>query len=133
MTHRLDARCSSPSAFAGDPAISWLIDLPAPGSAKGLYDCHSDAMTASGAFDNSGRPPRRRAKTQISPALRVRRGPAKGLYDRPAIDAVLDGGLVAHVAFMDGATPLCIPMLYARVVDEIYVHGSAASRAMRRL
>lgn len=72
-------------------------------------------------------------RTQIPPALRLRRGPAKGCYDRPAIDSVLDRGSVAHIAFIDGAAPLCIPMLYARVDDEIYVHGSTASRAIRRL
>jgi nitroimidazol reductase NimA-like FMN-containing flavoprotein (pyridoxamine 5'-phosphate oxidase superfamily) len=65
--------------------------------------------------------------------IRVRRGPHKGRYDRTAIDAALDGGLVAHVAFVDGDQPCCIPMLYARIGDRILVHGSTASRAMRTL
>jgi nitroimidazol reductase NimA-like FMN-containing flavoprotein (pyridoxamine 5'-phosphate oxidase superfamily) len=65
--------------------------------------------------------------------IRVRRGPHKGRYDRTAIAAALDGGLVAHVAFVDGDQPCCIPMLYARIGDRILVHGSTASRAMRTL
>ncbi len=65
--------------------------------------------------------------------VRVRRAPEKGRYDRATIDAVLDGGLVAHVAFADGGQPCCIPMLYARVGDRVYVHGSTASRTMRTL
>jgi uncharacterized protein len=65
--------------------------------------------------------------------VRVRRAPQKGRYDRGTIDAVLDAGLVAHVAFADGGQPCCIPMLYARVGDVVYVHGSTASRAMRAL
>jgi len=65
--------------------------------------------------------------------VRVRRAPQKGRYDRATIDAVLDAGLVAHVAFVDDGQPCCIPMLYARVDDRVYVHGSTASRTMRTL
>ena len=65
--------------------------------------------------------------------IKVRRGPKKGRYDRESIDAVLDRGLVAHVAFVEDEEPLCIPLLYARVGDRIYIHGSTASRAVRAL
>ena len=65
--------------------------------------------------------------------IRVRRAPHKGRYDRATIDAFLDRGLVAHVAFVDGDQPCCIPMLYARVDDRILVHGSTASRTMKVL
>jgi uncharacterized protein len=34
---------------------------------------------------------------------------------------------------VDGQQPYCIPMLYARVGDRVYIHGSTASRAMRAL
>jgi nitroimidazol reductase NimA-like FMN-containing flavoprotein (pyridoxamine 5'-phosphate oxidase superfamily) len=69
----------------------------------------------------------------IPSRIKVRRGPKKGRYDRASIDAVLDGGLLAHVAFADGDEPVCIPMLYARVGDRIYIHGSTKSRAVRAL
>ena len=63
----------------------------------------------------------------------MRRGPTKGRYDRASIDDVLDRGLLAHVAFADGDAAVCIPMLYARVGDTVYIHGSTASRAVRLL
>ena len=63
----------------------------------------------------------------------MRRAPQKGRYDRASIDRVLDRGLVAHVAFADGDSAVCIPMLYARVGDTVYIHGSTKSRAVRLL
>ena len=63
----------------------------------------------------------------------MRRQPTRGHYDRETLDTVLDAGLVAHVAFVEGAQPFCIPMLYARVGDCLYIHGSSASRALRTL
>ena len=65
--------------------------------------------------------------------VRVRRGAHKGRYDRASIDAVLDRGLFAHVAFAIDDDVYCIPMLHARVGDSIYLHGSTASRAVRTL
>src|SRR5919108_1931242 len=64
---------------------------------------------------------------------RVRRQPARGRYEAAAVHAVLDAGLVAHVAFVDAGQPYCIPMLQARRGDAVYIHGSAASRALRVL
>ena len=63
----------------------------------------------------------------------MRRGPKKGRYDRASIDDVLDRGLLAHVAFAEGDDAVCIPMLYARVGDRIYIHGSTKSRTVRAL
>jgi nitroimidazol reductase NimA-like FMN-containing flavoprotein (pyridoxamine 5'-phosphate oxidase superfamily) len=40
---------------------------------------------------------------------------------------------VAHLAFVHDGRPAVIPTLHARVGDEVYVHGSAASRALRAL
>jgi nitroimidazol reductase NimA-like FMN-containing flavoprotein (pyridoxamine 5'-phosphate oxidase superfamily) len=71
--------------------------------------------------------------TTPSERARVRRGPTKGHYDPAAITAVLDRGLLAHVAFAIDADIYCIPMLYARVGDDVHIHGSTASRAMRTL
>jgi len=68
-----------------------------------------------------------------SQRTRVRRNPARGIYDRAAIDAILDEGLVAHVGFVDDGQPYVIPMLHARVGDTVYVHGSTASRMVRAL
>jgi uncharacterized protein len=72
-------------------------------------------------------------RQDIPQRVRVRRGPQKGRYDRESIDAVLDRGLLAHVAFADGDDAVCIPMLFARIGDRIYIHGSTRSRAARIL
>jgi nitroimidazol reductase NimA-like FMN-containing flavoprotein (pyridoxamine 5'-phosphate oxidase superfamily) len=64
---------------------------------------------------------------------RVRRLPERGRYDRAAIEAVLDAGLVAHLGFVSDGQPYVVPTLHARVGDDVLVHGSAASRALREL
>jgi hypothetical protein len=61
---------------------------------------------------------------------RVRRVPARAHYDRATIDAILDEALVAHLGFAVDGQPYVIPTLHARVDDVVYVHGSAASRAI---
>jgi nitroimidazol reductase NimA-like FMN-containing flavoprotein (pyridoxamine 5'-phosphate oxidase superfamily) len=76
---------------------------------------------------------RERTTARPSDRIRVRRNPKKGRYDRATVGAILDAGLVAHVAFVDRGEPVCIPMLYARLEDKLYVHGSRASRFFRAL
>lgn len=63
----------------------------------------------------------------------MRRLHERARYDRPAIDAVLDAGLVAHLGFVHERQPFVIPTLHARLDDHVYVHGSAASRTLRAL
>lgn len=57
--------------------------------------------------------------------------PARAAYDREAIDAILDEGLLCHLGFVQDGQPVVIPTLYARLGDHLYLHGSSASRAMR--
>jgi uncharacterized protein len=64
---------------------------------------------------------------------KVKRLPDRGVYDRAAIDAILDEALVCHLGFVHDGHPYVIPTLFARVGDEVYVHGSAASRMLRSL
>ncbi len=75
----------------------------------------------------------RRAHAAPSQRARVRRLPERGRYGREAIDHVLDAGLVAHLGFVTDGQPFVIPTLHARVGDDVYVHGSAASRTLREL
>jgi uncharacterized protein len=75
----------------------------------------------------------RRRHASPTPRVRVRRLHERGRYDREAIDEVLDAGLVAHLGFVSEGQPFVIPTLQARVGDEVYVHGSAASRTLREL
>ncbi len=75
----------------------------------------------------------RREHAAASPRTRVRRLPERGRYDRAALEAVLDAGLVAHLGFVADGQPFVIPTLHARIEDEVFVHGSAASRTLRTL
>jgi nitroimidazol reductase NimA-like FMN-containing flavoprotein (pyridoxamine 5'-phosphate oxidase superfamily) len=75
---------------------------------------------------------RRRTKAP-SERVRVRRVHDKAAYDRDAIKAILDEALVAHVGFAHDGQPFVIPTLHARVGENVYVHGSSASRTLRTI
>jgi len=63
----------------------------------------------------------------------VKRLPARGHYDRDTINSILDEGFICHVGFVVDDQPYVIPTGYARVGDDLYIHGSSASRMMRNL
>lgn len=68
-----------------------------------------------------------------SPRTKLRRNPARGVHERAAIHAILDAAPVCHLGVVDGGQPFVIPTLHARLGDELLLHGSAASRALRTL
>ena len=49
------------------------------------------------------------------------------------VHSILDEGYLCHVGFVADGQPYVIPTLYARDGDQIYIHGSAASRMLRTL
>ncbi len=63
----------------------------------------------------------------------VKRIPKRGAYDRETINAILDEAIVCHVGFVVDGQPYVIPTGYARVGEDLYIHGSAASRMLREL
>src|SRR3954447_2839566 len=63
----------------------------------------------------------------------VRRLPKRGNYERAEVYSILDEGYVCHVGFAVDGQPYVIPTGYARLADEIFIHGSAASRMVRAL
>jgi len=63
----------------------------------------------------------------------VRRLPERANYERDVIDAILAEGLVCHVGFAVDDQPYVIPMVYGRLDDTLYLHGSSASRLIRTL
>ena len=71
--------------------------------------------------------------TASSKRTRVRRVPARGVYERDSIEAILDATLVSHIGFVADGQPYVIPTLHARIDDRLYLHGSAASRMLRVL
>ena len=63
----------------------------------------------------------------------VRRLPKRAVYDKAEVYSILDAGYVCHVGFVDGGQPCVIPIGYARAGDQLYIHGSPASRMLRAL
>jgi nitroimidazol reductase NimA-like FMN-containing flavoprotein (pyridoxamine 5'-phosphate oxidase superfamily) len=59
--------------------------------------------------------------------------PHRGVYDRKAINAILDEGLVCHLGFTLDTQPYVLPTIYAREADRLLIHGSAASRMLRSI
>ena len=68
-----------------------------------------------------------------SARTRLRRLPEKAVDDRAVLHAILDEGLVAHVALVDGHHPFALPCGYARDGERLLLHGSTGSRLMRSL
>ncbi len=64
---------------------------------------------------------------------RVVREPHRGVYDRAAAYQILDEGLVCHIGFVVDGQPFVIPTGYGRSGENLYIHGSAASRMLRNL
>lgn len=52
-------------------------------------------------------------------------------YNRAAVHAVLDEAVLCHVGFVVDGQPVVLPQLHARVGDELFLHGSSGSRALR--
>ncbi|MFT3745944.1 MAG: pyridoxamine 5'-phosphate oxidase family protein [Pyrinomonadaceae bacterium] len=68
-----------------------------------------------------------------TPKTTVKRIPKRGDYDRKTINAILDDAFLCHVGFVIDAQPFVIPTGYGRIGDNLYIHGSAASRMLRNL
>jgi nitroimidazol reductase NimA-like FMN-containing flavoprotein (pyridoxamine 5'-phosphate oxidase superfamily) len=64
---------------------------------------------------------------------RVVRETHRGVYERAAAYEILDEGFICHVGFVIDGQPFVIPTAYGRSGDNLYIHGSAASRMLRNL
>ncbi|HLI33253.1 MAG TPA: pyridoxamine 5'-phosphate oxidase family protein [Solirubrobacteraceae bacterium] len=74
-----------------------------------------------------------RPSRPASERTRVRRLPARGCYEREQIHAILDATPLGHLGLVDGGQPFVLPVLQARVEEQLYIHGSAAARWVRLL
>jgi nitroimidazol reductase NimA-like FMN-containing flavoprotein (pyridoxamine 5'-phosphate oxidase superfamily) len=63
-----------------------------------------------------------------TPKTSISRHDERGSYDRELAYSILDEGMVAHVGFDAGEGVIVIPMTYARLADELILHGAVASR-----
>ncbi len=71
--------------------------------------------------------------TLSSRFTQVRRLPEKASTDRSTLNAILDAGLVAHVGVTDGNQPIVVPVAFARLENNLAIHGSTASRLFKLL
>ena len=68
-----------------------------------------------------------------TPRTRLVREPQRAVYDRTAAYKILDEGFLCHAGFVVDGQPFVIPTSYGRVADNLYIHGSSASRMLRNL
>jgi len=68
-----------------------------------------------------------------TPRTRVVRESQRAVYDRDAVNQILDEAFLCHVGFAVDSQPYVIPTSYGRDGDVLYIHGSAASRMLRNL
>ena len=68
-----------------------------------------------------------------TPRTTLRRKPDRGSHDWDTIAAILDEGLICHIAFEADGQPYAIPTIYGRDGRTLYIHGSPASRMLRSL
>jgi len=64
---------------------------------------------------------------------KLKRIPKRGAYDRETINAILDEAFICHVGFVVEGQPYVIPTGHARIGEDLYIHGSAASRMLKNL
>ena len=57
----------------------------------------------------------------------------KAAYDKETVHAILDAGLLAHVAFVQDGQPVVVLMLYGRLDETVFLHGARKARIIRLL
>jgi nitroimidazol reductase NimA-like FMN-containing flavoprotein (pyridoxamine 5'-phosphate oxidase superfamily) len=72
---------------------------------------------------------------EIIPTKRtkLKRLPKRAAFERETIYKILDEAFVCHIGFIVDDQPFVIPTAYARVDDQLLIHGSSASRMMRAM
>jgi nitroimidazol reductase NimA-like FMN-containing flavoprotein (pyridoxamine 5'-phosphate oxidase superfamily) len=67
-----------------------------------------------------------------TPRSTIQRGKNRAVTDREALTAVLDAGLMCHLAFVTPAgAPVVIPTGYGHEDDTLYLHGSTGAASLR--
>ncbi|GIE99438.1 pyridoxamine 5'-phosphate oxidase family protein [Paractinoplanes rishiriensis] len=71
-----------------------------------------------------------RPALSATPRTRLRRMREKGRTQHSDLLAVLRGGLVAHLGVVVDGCPMVVPTVYGHDDDNVYFHGSVASRSL---
>jgi len=64
---------------------------------------------------------------------KFKREAERGSHDFKLTCEVLDAGKICHVGFTLDEQPYVVPMAYARMGDQLLIHGSVASRLIKNL
>jgi len=64
---------------------------------------------------------------------KVVRGANRGVYDKMQVFEILDGAFLCHISFVIDQKPFIIPTAYARLGEQILIHGSKKSRMLLEL
>ncbi len=64
---------------------------------------------------------------------KLKRLPKRGNFQPETIYQILDEAFVCHVGFIIDGQPFVVPTAFARVADDLLIHGSAASRMLRAM
>jgi len=70
---------------------------------------------------------------QPTKRTKVKREPARGIYDKGNIYSILDDHFLCHIGFVHDDHPVVIPTLYGRYKDKLYIHGATTSRLLKSL
>jgi len=62
---------------------------------------------------------------------KVRRLHERAHYDRDSLHAILDAGVQCHVGYVIDGQPYVTPTIHWREGEQVYFHGSSASRMLR--
>jgi nitroimidazol reductase NimA-like FMN-containing flavoprotein (pyridoxamine 5'-phosphate oxidase superfamily) len=68
-----------------------------------------------------------------TPRTALRRRADRGRHDRATIHAMVDEAFVAHVGFIEGGSPVVVPVFPWRIGDWLYFHGGASSRLLAQV
>jgi nitroimidazol reductase NimA-like FMN-containing flavoprotein (pyridoxamine 5'-phosphate oxidase superfamily) len=73
------------------------------------------------------------AADELVPTARtnVRRHRDRATYERERINAILDEGMICHVACSVDGVPWMIPTAYGRDGDVVYLHGAAGNHLLK--
>jgi nitroimidazol reductase NimA-like FMN-containing flavoprotein (pyridoxamine 5'-phosphate oxidase superfamily) len=71
--------------------------------------------------------------TDLQPTARtnVRRHRDRAAYERDTVNAILDEGMICHVAASVDGVPWMIPTAYGRDGDVLYLHGAAGNHLLK--
>ncbi len=67
----------------------------------------------------------------VTPRNKIVRVPNRASYDEATVHAILDEARICHVGMAIGGQPVVIPMFFARVGEDVLIHGANKGRITR--